>query len=233
MLCALCKKCHELRNSHIIPEFMYRPLYDDKHRFSLMGVEQDSPKFKQKGLREKLLCSGCEGLLSRYEKYVSAVFSGKEAVHLSRSGKLVTVSGLDYHNFRIFGLSIIWRAGVSQNDFFKYVKLGPHEGPLRLMIRDENPGSPSQYGFFLGKILSGRLSVDALMMQPTPSRWGNHCCYRFVFGGFVWVFIISNHKPPKISEHCFISKAGTMAILESDLEEISFMIRGMNAIHKC
>ena len=31
MKCALCKNNAELRNSHIIPELIYKPMYDDKH----------------------------------------------------------------------------------------------------------------------------------------------------------------------------------------------------------
>jgi hypothetical protein len=31
--CALCRQERPLRKSHVIPEFMFGPLYDEKHRF--------------------------------------------------------------------------------------------------------------------------------------------------------------------------------------------------------
>ena len=41
----------QLRRSHILPEFLYRPLYDEKHRFSILtaGVER-----KWYGQREQI-----------------------------------------------------------------------------------------------------------------------------------------------------------------------------------
>jgi len=32
MVCRLCQKEKPLVQSHVIPEFLYRPLYDEKHR---------------------------------------------------------------------------------------------------------------------------------------------------------------------------------------------------------
>lgn len=37
MACALCRQERELKNSHIIPEFMYGSLHDEIHRFHLLS----------------------------------------------------------------------------------------------------------------------------------------------------------------------------------------------------
>jgi len=39
MACKLCNNEVPLRNSHIIPEFLYASLYDDKHRFYEISVD--------------------------------------------------------------------------------------------------------------------------------------------------------------------------------------------------
>src|SRR4051794_32678372 len=73
-ICRLCGSNDELRDSHIIPEFMYQPLYDDKHRafsVSIDGTAKES--VIQKGLREKLLCQVCETRLSKLEHYAAPV----------------------------------------------------------------------------------------------------------------------------------------------------------------
>ena len=53
MPCALCHEERDIRNSHIIPEFLYEPLYDEKHRLQLLSIiPSQGNSFKQKGLKE-------------------------------------------------------------------------------------------------------------------------------------------------------------------------------------
>jgi len=66
-VCRLCLKPSILRNSHILPEFLYSEVYDEKHRGIAVSQERDT--VFQKELREYLLCQSCETKLSRYEKY--------------------------------------------------------------------------------------------------------------------------------------------------------------------
>lgn len=78
MACALCLADRPLRESHIIPEFMYQALYDDIHRFHVLSKEpQERNKLFQKGLREALLCDDCEQYMGRYERYMSLFLGGE------------------------------------------------------------------------------------------------------------------------------------------------------------
>jgi len=69
----LCKEDAKLCNSHILPEFFYLDLYEEKHR--TLQITKENEKYIQKGIREYLLCQQCETKLSRYEKYA------KELIH--------------------------------------------------------------------------------------------------------------------------------------------------------
>jgi hypothetical protein len=123
--CALCQSESQLQDSHIIPEFLYTPLYDAIHRFHV--VPTDAPKqvkFKQQGYYEKLLCSECEQKISKWEKYAKEAFSKGIGITIVQDGKIVKISNLDYHKFRLFLLSLLWRMGVSRLDFFKLIDLG-------------------------------------------------------------------------------------------------------------
>src|SRR5262245_14096975 len=76
-VCRLCLAQERLAHSHILPEFLYTDLYDETRRF--IAVSSDAPqrnKFKQKGLREYLLCQGCEGKFSVWETYAKKVLKG-------------------------------------------------------------------------------------------------------------------------------------------------------------
>jgi hypothetical protein len=48
-------------------------------------------------------------------------------------GNVVHISGLNYEQFKLFQLSVLWRAGVSSHQFFDKVKLGQHAEELRLL----------------------------------------------------------------------------------------------------
>jgi hypothetical protein len=233
MTCALCKQEKVLQNSHVIPEFMYKHLYDDKHRFHVLSSK--GPKHKrqeQKGFREKLLCKDCEKQLSEYERYVSLVFSGEVKVTSERNSNLVKISGLDYQNFKMFGLSVLWRAGVSKLQFFENVTLRLHEEKIRKQILTNNPGKPDEYGFFLAPLVDNDHDIKDLMVQPTRSRLGGHYCYRFVFGGIVWVFIVSSHQAPDVFRHAFVNSSGEMLMLVSELSDMAFIIDSMKVILK-
>jgi hypothetical protein len=228
--CALCLKERKLCNSHIIPEFLYTQLYDDKHRVAVLGKDFERTQYEQKGLREYLLCSSCESILSKYEKYTSRLMRGEEGKRLRQTPRLYSIENIDYKSFRLFGLSLLWRASITDTLFFEKVSLGCHEEPIRQMILRGDAGPQDKYGFFLGRILSSELHPEALMMQPTISRFEGHRCYRFVFGGFVWAFVVSSHRLSDVARACLISEEGKMLILEHQLEDIKFMMRGITAI---
>lgn len=93
MICRLCHKEAILENSHVIPEFMYSSLYDEKHRFQVLSTEREEKNsFEQKGIREALLCSDCENQLSQSERYVSLVFRGDIDLTIEKDGKLICSS---------------------------------------------------------------------------------------------------------------------------------------------
>ncbi len=78
MVCRLCKEDKPLRNSHIFSEWLYEPLYDEKHhRFSVLSTDANKRRgTRPKGIYDKLLCGKCEGRLSKWEKLARDVFYG-------------------------------------------------------------------------------------------------------------------------------------------------------------
>jgi len=72
MDCYLCKNETSIRNSHIIPEWMYKKVYDEKHRFT--NRANDDRTFFQKGFRKYLLCQKCESAFSKWEKVLQSLW---------------------------------------------------------------------------------------------------------------------------------------------------------------
>ena len=149
--CRLCLRERELlRKSHIIPDFMYRELFDDKHRM-VKGtpITGERPQNLQSGEYEGgLLCASCDNsIIGGYEGYASKVLYGGgipirvENVRKADDGLEITIlHGLDYKIFKLFLLSILWRASISSLPFFDAVDLGPYEEKLRVALLSGDPG---------------------------------------------------------------------------------------------
>lgn len=225
MICKLCKKEGKVRNSHIIPEFLYKTLYDESHRFFLMSTEEGiKTKYLQKGIREKLLCENCEGLFSKYERYASLVLNGAFELKAILEPPVVHYSGFKYSEFKYFALSILWRAGVSSNSDFERVRLGRHEDILRYILLNEETIEEHQYPFILMPILHKDEIVESLIVPPEKTKVGDQHAYLFVFGGIAWVYIVSSHRPPKVVVDASISKSGKVTMLPRQIKDMNYLI---------
>ena len=73
--CKLCGTIGEIKNSHIVPNFILKMLKDDrKHQYALLPslLTAESPnKPVQQGMREYLLCETCEQKFSKWENRFS------------------------------------------------------------------------------------------------------------------------------------------------------------------
>lgn len=223
MNCRLCEK-NEVINSHIIPEFFYKPIYDKKNRFFKISTDPSKKNLiLQKGLREKLLCKECETELSKYEKYVSElIYKGKDA-KVSVKGKEIYLRNLDYKKIRLCFLSILWRLSISSQDTFKGVALGLHENKIKDLILRRDPGKTDQYGLLcIAPLIDGKFCSD-LIMQPARIRLDSHITYWLVMGGLIYIFYVSTHSIPKAIRKGFIQEDGSWVITVGDGRKIKFI----------
>lgn len=222
MQCALCLQEAELRRSHLIPEFLYETLYDEKHRLQVLSLLPERDNWReQKGLREPLLCDRCEQRLASWERYVSLLLKGGKPVTYRTEGRVVCLSALEYIPFRMFQLSILWRAGVSRLLFFSEVQLGSHAEILRQLLVAGDPGPPNRYCCVMFGIRHEKEAFTGLIMQPGRTRLYGQVVYRFVFGGFLWAFFVSNQDLPSQLLPCTLQPPGTAAFLVREATEMN------------
>lgn len=213
MQCALCKLDSELRNSHIVPEFIHRPVYDDKHRTLLFGYGESNYRLLQKGLRERLLCGDCEQRIQEFEDYFAQYWYQSRLVPVKIEDAALHLKGFDYRRFKLLILSIVWRASVSELPEYATVRLGPHEEPIRKMILDGDPGTSDNYPIFATLIVDPetRELWDQVILSPLRIRVGPHWACRMVFGGASWTVITSSHQTLSLQSH-FLTEAGELGV---------------------
>lgn len=231
--CALCLESAVLQHSHIIPEWLYKPLYDKTHKFTQVYADAGQHHaYHQKGLREYLLCHRCEQQFSRYEAYGVGSLHGGQGVTAHRDGAELHLKNLNYRKFKLLQLSILWRASVSTLPSFKDVKLGPHQEMLRRMLCDEDPGPSHKYGclilipWFEGEV------VDDLIVAPTEGKCDGMAIWRFVFTGMAWLYAVSNRRPSKEICDQFLQENNTAIMRYFDVNNMGFIIGGIKHLIK-
>jgi hypothetical protein len=98
-ICRLCNRHESLKNSHVLPAFVFKWLKKD-------GFIRHSPSINrraQDGAKEEWLCSECEGLLNGWEtRFANSIF------HPSNDGGLPVIS---YGEWLLkFCTSVSWRS---------------------------------------------------------------------------------------------------------------------------
>ena len=153
--------CYEekqlIKRSHLIPNFMYKGIEDDKNRlYKISTLNLTHFKIVQSGdYEEYILCHDCDNKrLSKLERYANNYLYSREYRTNNKVFEKANNHGIcsilckniDYDIFKLFLQSILWRASISNNPMFKDFKLkGEQEEQLRISILKNVPLDESDY----------------------------------------------------------------------------------------
>ena len=145
-ICSLCRKeKHLIRKSHIIPDFFFKEsgVYNNNHQIHKIEVQKHirsrKVSFIPTGDYEgQILCKECDNvLLGRLETYGSKVLYGglsrneyiecKNYKNLFDGCEFSVCENVDYKRFKLFLLSILWRASVTKRDLFNEAKMSSED----------------------------------------------------------------------------------------------------------
>lgn len=239
MICRLCLEDKRLqRESHIIPQFMYDEILSDdgyfykvrKNTFKEYSSGKSMREFKTGEYDGNILCGNCENdvLNQKYEDYAAKVFQfinqkvdSFQNIEIANyrnvndiRGKLI--KNIDYCNFKLFLLSILWRANISNRDFFKKVNLGSrHNEVLREMIYDGNPKELEDYPCFICDLGQDQPVLKGVILPPIKIRRDGNIAYEFMISGLLYRFTISRYGRNTLSTAGIINPGNDMIIWEA------------------
>ena len=229
--CALCLQEAPLCKSHIIPEFCFTPFYDQNHRIiEVSDVEKGKMRRVQKGFWERLLCAKCETLLNGWERLARRVFTDSLPPHEAGTKRARSFKNVDYASFKLFMLSILWRASVTTHSFFKHVSLGPHEELIRQMILNRDAGEAEDYPMMIFALHFQGQHMPDLMFEPTYMRVGGLKCYRFVFTGVIAMIYVSGQVPSTRFMRLALGPEKPVRIYDGELSEFRFLREVWNRV---
>jgi hypothetical protein len=195
--CRLCRNDRELRNSHIVPEFLYSELYNTKgHMMGINGRGNRGWQALQKGIREPLFCESCE---QHFNEYCEKPFRAQwvDALPLPDPWTATDIHWIkvEYNSFKLFHLSVLFRARVSSLPTFSAVSLGPHEERLRQLLLTRSVGEAWQYPVFAYAVVHHRTNrLIQMVSQAQQSKFGGRRCYGMMYGGAEWWVCVASDR---------------------------------------
>jgi hypothetical protein len=197
-----------------VPKSLYEHFKNDKRQIlGIHGQGNRGTEILQDGEREYLLCESCEQHLNEelekpFRRWLETLFPANWQV-----GERATIR-VDYKSFKLFHLSVLFRAGVCALPTFAEVSLGPkHRERIRRMLVEMDPGSALDY------TIRGALVVDRDSRQPYPAvvkprrvKVQGHTFYQMMYGGAEWWVRVSSHS--EISTDADALTAGGEIVLE-------------------
>ena len=108
-------------------------------------------------------------------------------------------TNLSYTKYKLFLLSILWRASISSKSFFKRINIGEHEEVIRKMIFENDPKTYDWYPIFVTTSAMDEEFTSDIILEPSQvtDKDGMVTCY-FVIGGFISIFKLGKFLNDKV-----------------------------------
>lgn len=222
MICKLCLKEKTLVKSHIIPE----SFFEVKNREISPALIFDTdihPKRRPIGIYDpNILCHECEKVFDIWDDYgfkllVEKASERKILLTDEEGGWIECYEEYDYEKIRLFCLSVLWRAGVSDDMFFSHVKLGPYEERLRFLILN----IPVTEDNFTIQFTRYSDFDQPVHMPPNPERYDGVRFYRFFLGRIMFHVKVDSRSTPHPFDKLIIQKDEPLYIMTHEFKTSS------------
>ena len=185
MKCKLTFKEGKGIKAHIIPKSFYTIDYTDKIPLKIISSNRGTyPQRSQMGIYDSnIVTKDGETILQLLDDYACDLLikniSSAKAIF---DNEALQIDKYDYHKLKLFFLSVLWRASVSRNQFFKKVSLGIHEDIIRKALLTHDAGNSDFYSVILS-IFDKPVNIVPTL-SPEKSRFDGKNCYKLYLSNF-------------------------------------------------
>lgn len=204
---------------------MYQGLFDNEHFIHKINFEnfKKSQKVPSGEYESNILCKECDNkIIGGYEDYARRILYGGQLnknntiffENRQNQGGVKTTycKGVDYTKFKLFLLSFLWKASISQRNFFQKINLGPYQEDIRKMILKNDPKNEMDFPCCISTYANINLPKE-LIGQPQKYRYNNILGYTFLINKLLYIFLISNRKKPEWFSEIIINKSNEFSIV--------------------
>lgn len=185
----------------------------------------------QKGIREKLFCNDCEQYFNEhFEKPFRKLWIENCPLPNSWEKEETLWIKVDYSSFKLFHLSVLYRAHVSTLPTYSYVELGPHAEKIQTMLLTRNAGPAYRYPIFGYAVIHHKTKSSIQMISSAQaSKFDNLRCNGFMYGGVEWWIGVASHTNNDFQQEC-LQTNGKMPITPIHWNQIGSVLEARNAL---
>lgn len=217
-VCRLCSRTADLKNSHVIPKTFFTQI---KRSGPALLAHDDilmRNRTTQDSWSQKLLCGDCELKLAEWEAYSIEVLRrpSRKKVIVRKSPKEWEFFNVDYSTFRLFQVSVLFRAAVSTRVEYQHVALDGNAVQRMQYILNSGEAPPVNEFPCLMEVIRSPSQEGSTYTQvigaPRTLSIGAQTYYWFVFGGFCWYFVFPKMSREELAYQSYLSRAGYMRL---------------------
>lgn len=234
ILCPLCSKNVDSlhRRSHLVPEWMYKDMYNEKRKLINVNLSKEFVKKEQKGIYDEIICRDCESISQEYDRYASLLLTERspnakehsevirkyqEVNGNSRPLKYSFWSNLDFLKYQKFLFVCVLRAYFSSLKKGKPLLVEKHFKGILDLYNSEDRIDDSSYPILTIKY-SNTDGSDNVVFLPFTNRKDGHYFIEFTGAGYGFSVYVSSHKKPSYIENLSLKKNGSMYMIHEEIQ---------------
>lgn len=196
-----CKYCGQLKTlvkSHIIP----RSLCDIKS----FGIYDD-----------ELFCKACEDKFMIYDAYAFQILNEQGSHRKTLRDQQGRVLGVyyetfDYNKLKLFFMSVLLRAGLSNVFFFKHVKISQYLGQLKEALDAGQAPAANDFAVFLAYY--DEIKRGPVMFPPAQQKIEKIKFYHFHIGHVVFYIKVDRRDPSQELQPIILQPSGRLFLIK-------------------
>ncbi|HEY9686614.1 MAG TPA: hypothetical protein V6C52_06535 [Coleofasciculaceae cyanobacterium] len=239
MICKLCGEDKTLCDAHIIPKWFYTEIQpkDGKKLLIIDPSLHYTPRSGKGEYDPNILCAECDGqIIGKWDDAAIKFFQNKDEWSIIQSEEdpkalayEVKITDVDYAQLKLFFISLLWRASISQRPMFQAVQLGPFEQKAYEHIKNQNPGSEDEFSVIVRKFRpsekpwysSSKDVMHRSIISPIKKRRNQRDYYLFQLNEFSIDIKVSNKEIDPRLAIITLSRGRPFYIFERDFDESS------------
>jgi hypothetical protein len=189
---------------------------------------------REHGLIRKLLCKEYDAKFGKWEHHARTVLYGNAPgpdIRKREIGESIAVQigpqlakefrdlrqvSVDYKKFKLFELSLLWRAGLENKSWGKQVRLGPFQEDLRKHLSNDDPGPALYLPAILADPRDEAVQLESVLPAVELLRKRPFHLYRMALGGYWWLFSVSRNKVHREAPIFSLQENGILLIIVAD-----------------
>jgi hypothetical protein len=149
---------------------------------------------------DELFCKACEDKFMIYDAYAFKLLNeqgSRRKILRDEQGRVLGVyyETYDYNKLKLFFMSVLLRAGLSNVFFFKHVKVGTYLGLLKEALDAGQAPAPNDFAVFLAYY--DEIKKGPVVFPPAQQKVGKIRFYHFHIGYVIFYIKVDRRDPPQ------------------------------------